>query len=55
MPASTQVRLGKHLPSTTRFNQLYGMSELGWVTAFRSRKHGKPGSVGRLLPGVELR
>jgi acyl-coenzyme A synthetase/AMP-(fatty) acid ligase len=55
MSAATQIRFGKGLPSTTRFNQLYGMSELGWITAFRSPDQGKPGSVGRLLPGVELK
>ena len=38
-----------------RFCQLWGMSELGWVTAFIYPEADHSGSVGRLLPNVRAK
>ncbi|KAK9384585.1 hypothetical protein V1515DRAFT_611100 [Lipomyces mesembrius] len=35
--------------------QVWGMTELGWVSTFKAPQCGVPGSLGRLLPFVEAR
>lgn len=55
MSSATQSRLSKRLSAATRFFQLFGMTEVGWITAFRFPEMEKPGSVGSLLPGIKVK
>jgi 4-coumarate--CoA ligase len=50
-----QLQLSACLPPAARFVQLWGMSELGWVTAFSNEERDESGSVGRLLPNVRVK
>ena len=50
-----QSQLAKSLQPAARFYQIWGMSELGWVTVFRYPEHDETGSVGRLLPNSKAR
>lgn len=47
-----QINLAKKLHPDARFHQLWGMSELGWLTAFNYPEYDDTGSVGRLLPNT---
>lgn len=50
-----QQQLYAKLPPQARIEQVYGMTEVGWATTWHDRKQESTGSVGRPLPGTELR
>jgi acyl-coenzyme A synthetase/AMP-(fatty) acid ligase len=50
-----QQQLYAKLPSVARIEQVYGMTEVGWATTWHDREQESTGSVGRPLPGTELR
>jgi acyl-CoA synthetase (AMP-forming)/AMP-acid ligase II len=50
-----QQQLYTKLPPTARIEQVYGMTETGWATTWHDQKQESTGSVGRPLPGTELR
>lgn len=51
----TQAMIARRLHPEVNFSQLWGLSELGWVTAFKCDETDWSGSVGRLLPNVEAK
>lgn len=53
--ASTQAMIASQLQPKASFTQVWGLSELGWVTAFKHSEIGLSGSVGQLLPDVEAK
>ena len=53
--AGAQARLAARMGSRARLTQLWGMTELGWVTGFRNPERDESGSVGSLLPGVRAK
>lgn len=55
LDTSTQAKIAFRLQPKASFTQLWGLSELGWVTAFKHGEIALPGSVGRLLPDIEAK
>lgn len=55
LDVETQAMMVGRLHAQVRFCQLWGMSELGWITAFKRGENDSTGSVGRLLPNVEAK
>ena len=56
-PLSTQLhaQMCAALHQDAIFTQVWGMSEIGWITAFHYPEPDASGSVGRLLPNMEAR
>ena len=52
---STQAALQSLLSQAARVVQVWGMTELGWVTAFFWPEADDTGSVGRPLPGMSIK
>ena len=50
-----QQQLYAKLPPEARIEQVYGMTEVGWTTIWHDRVKENTGSVGRPLPGTNLR
>lgn len=50
-----QQQLYAKLPPLARIEQVYGMTEVGWATTWHDHQQECTGSVGRPLPGTELR
>jgi acyl-coenzyme A synthetase/AMP-(fatty) acid ligase len=50
-----QQQLYTKLSPSAKIEQVYGMTETGWATTWHERKQESTGSVGRPLPGMELR
>ena len=50
-----QRKFVRALPESARFCQLWGMSELGWITAFAYPETDDTGSVGRLLSNTKAK
>ena len=50
-----QQQLYAKLSPMARITQVYGMTEAGWATTWQNREKDMSGSVGRALPGSELR
>jgi acyl-CoA synthetase (AMP-forming)/AMP-acid ligase II len=50
-----QQQLYAKLSPSARIEQVYGMTETGWSTTWHDRNPETTGSVGRPLPGTELR
>jgi acyl-coenzyme A synthetase/AMP-(fatty) acid ligase len=50
-----QQQLYAKLSPKARIEQVYGMTEVGWATCWHERDQEDTGSVGRPLPGNELR
>lgn len=50
-----QQQLYAKLSPSARIEQVYGMTETGWATTWHDRNQDSTGSVGRPLPGTELR
>jgi acyl-coenzyme A synthetase/AMP-(fatty) acid ligase len=55
LAGSVQNRLGDLLHEDAIVSQVWGMTEIGWITTFHYPEKDRSGSVGRLLPGVEAR
>ena len=54
MSAIVQQKLSDALHPKANVAQLWGLTETGWVSTFHPAEKDKTGSVGRLLPNVEL-
>ena len=54
LDVNTQQQLYQLLDPSARVVQVWGMTELGWITTFTWPEQDDTSSVGRLLPGVEL-
>lgn len=52
--AGVQSKLYGYIHPAAVIGQVWGATELGWVTMFGPGEKDESGSVGRLLPGVEL-
>ena len=52
---SMQQQLYAKLPPEAKIEQVYGMTEAGWATIWHDRTKESTGSVGRPLPGTNLR
>ncbi|KKY28858.1 putative amp-binding enzyme [Phaeomoniella chlamydospora] len=50
-----QSRLYDFLPEQAVVSQVWGTTESAWITAFPRDERDKSGSIGRLLPGAELK
>jgi acyl-coenzyme A synthetase/AMP-(fatty) acid ligase len=50
-----QQQLYAKLSPNARIAQVYGMTEAGWATIWQNREKDITGSVGRPLPGSQLR
>lgn len=50
-----QQQLYARLSPKARIEQVYGMTEVGWATTWHDREQESTGSVGRPLPGTQLR
>jgi acyl-coenzyme A synthetase/AMP-(fatty) acid ligase len=50
-----QQQLYTKLSSKAKIEQVYGMTEAGWATMWQDRGKDMTGSVGRPLPGGEVR
>jgi 4-coumarate--CoA ligase len=55
LDASTQNQLSSILHEDAIVCQVWGMTEIGWITTLRYPERDRTGSVGRLLPNVEAR
>lgn len=51
----TQSQMYRLLVPSARVIQVWGMTEIGWITTFKWPEKDHTGSVGRLLPGMEAR
>ncbi|MCJ1390657.1 hypothetical protein MMC18_003518 [Xylographa bjoerkii] len=55
LSAKLQAQMSTLLHSDAIFSQVWGMSEIGWITTFHYPERDVSGSVGRLLPNMEAR
>lgn len=55
LTASLQNQFGDLLHEDAILSQVWGLTEIGWVTTFLYPEKDFTGSVGRLLPGVEAK
>ena len=55
MSATTQRRLSELLHPEANIVQCWGLTETSWVTSFNPSEKNGHGSVGRLLPNVDLK
>ena len=55
LDASVQNRLSARLHQDAIISQVWGMTEMGWATAFLYPEKDTTGSVGRLLPNIEAK
>jgi acyl-coenzyme A synthetase/AMP-(fatty) acid ligase len=55
LAASTQNTLSDLLNKDAIVSQVWGLTEIGWITTFHYPEKDRTGSVGRLLPGVEAK
>ena len=55
MAAHTQNQLVAMLDSSALVSQVWGMTEIGWITSFHFPERDRTGSVGKLLPNIEAR
>jgi long-subunit acyl-CoA synthetase (AMP-forming) len=53
LDAGLQNRLISILHPDAIVSQVWGMTEMGWITTFRYPERDDTGSVGRLLPNME--
>ena len=53
--AGPQQEFYKHLSPDAVFSQVWGMTEIGAVTLFKYPERDYSGSVGRVLPGCEIK
>lgn len=51
----TQEKMYRLLNQSARINQVWGMTEAGWITTFLWPERDRSGSVGRLLDGMEAK
>lgn len=55
LDAETHMMMVRRLHKGVSFSQNWGLSEVPWITAFKCDEIDEPGSVGRLLPGIEAK
>ncbi|MCJ1382874.1 hypothetical protein MMC17_005987 [Xylographa soralifera] len=55
LSGEAQRRMIDMLDPTAIFSQVWGMSEVGWITTFHFPESDTSGSVGRLLPNMEAK
>ena len=55
LAANPQSRIADCLGPGAIFSQVWGMSEIGWITTFHFPESDRSGSVGRLLPNMEAK
>lgn len=55
LSARLQSQMEAALHSEARFAQVWGLTEIGWISTFKFPSKGVPGSVGRLMPGMEAK
>lgn len=55
LDAKVQSRLYEQLPPEAVVAQVWGVTELAWITNFTWKEKDESGSVGRLLPSTELK
>jgi acyl-coenzyme A synthetase/AMP-(fatty) acid ligase len=55
LEASVQNQLNDKLHKNAILCQVWGLTEVGWITTFHYPEKDITGSVGRLLPNVEAR
>lgn len=53
--ASLQSKLYHYLHPNATIGQVWGATEVGWVTMFAHDEKDQSGSIGTLLPGIELK
>lgn len=55
LSAEIETRFSRILSSETVVSQCWGLTEVGWITAFKHDEISIAGSVGHLLPNVQLK
>lgn len=55
LAADPQCRIADCLGPNAIFSQVWGMSEIGWITTFQFPESDRSGSAGRLLPNMEAK